>query len=43
MDHDGALLGVLSIDVRQLEARGEVEVQLNRGALPLAATEEGQV
>mmetsp|Transcript_13757 Transcript_13757/g.22512 ORF Transcript_13757/g.22512 Transcript_13757/m.22512 type:complete len:212 (+) Transcript_13757:707-1342(+) len=37
MDHDGALLGVLSIDVRQLEARGEVEVQLNRGALPLAA------
>ena len=37
MDHDGPLLRVLLVDVREVEPLGEVEVELHGGALPLAA------
>jgi hypothetical protein len=37
VDHDGALLRVLLVDVMQVEPVGQVVIELHRGALPLAA------
>jgi hypothetical protein len=43
VDHDGPVLGVVGPDVLQVEALGHLVVELDRGALPLAAERVGDV
>ena len=43
VDHDRAVLGVVGPDVVQVEALRQLVVELNRGALPLAADGVGDV